>query len=94
MPPGCSRLYVILPDNFIIDLVSGSRVILDPAMQEFTLYCDLEGARGALKQHTSQLSGAWTIYTLKEEAAQVALKNAAGDILLAKPAEIELCEEL
>lgn len=82
--PDCEALYVILPGNFIVDLAAGSRVILDPAVQEFALFCTDREARDALAN--VQPAGDWRIFRLDGEFAELGRQRGSGYIL-AKPAE-------
>lgn len=82
--PDCEALFVILPGNFIVDLAAGSRVILDPAVQEFALFCTGNEAREALAN--VQPAGDWRIYRLDGEFAELATQRGEGYIL-AKPAK-------
>lgn len=66
-PSGCSSLYVYAPGNYIVDMASGSEVVLDPAMQDFQLFCSPAEARRGLEQEISLgrlPAGDWRIYRL------------------------------
>ena len=41
LPPvePCPFVYIYAPGNYIVDIASGSQVILDPGVQEFDLFC-------------------------------------------------------
>lgn len=38
-PAPCEVAYTFAPGNYIIDLASGSEVVLDPLMHDFPLFC-------------------------------------------------------
>lgn len=84
-PEDCNELYVILPGNFIIDLEGGSRVWLDPAVQEFALFCTPDAARAAFKR-ADALPGEWRIYKLEGAFADIAAVRGANEYELARPA--------
>lgn len=84
----CNEMFIILPDNYVIDLAAGATVILDPAVQEFAIFCTRTEAQAALEGHAQALPGAWRIYTLKGEFTEVAKPDGKGKYSLAKPAEV------
>lgn len=84
----CRQVYVILPDNFVIDLAAGSTVTLDPAMQEFALFCNQEEALTALETVAPKLPGGWRIYTLKEEFSEIGKRRGQEEYILIKPAQL------
>ena len=47
LPPDrdCQDVYTVAPGNYIIDIAGGSMVVLDPAVQDFPLFCSPEEAR-------------------------------------------------
>ena len=51
LPPDrdCQEVYTVAPGNYIIDIAGGSMVVLDPAVQDFPLFCSPEEARAGLK---------------------------------------------
>lgn len=87
-PVACGQMYVILPDNFVIDLAAGSTVVLDPAMQEFAVFCGREKALEALGRLAPGLPGNWRVYTLKGEFAEIAKPVGREEFALARPAEV------
>lgn len=65
----CPRLYVLLPENYIIDLAAGSRVYLNPAFHEFIVFCSPEEAANAREKGVRQGLLAdrqrWLVYELE-----------------------------
>lgn len=65
--PDCPQVYVAAPGNYIVDIASGAEVVLDPAAEDFDLFCKPEEARAAVEE--GMRSGAlpegdWRIYRL------------------------------
>ena len=46
----CPFVYVFAPGNYIVDIASGSQVVLDPGVQEFELFCSPGAARTAINE--------------------------------------------
>lgn len=84
----CPKVYIILPDNFIIDLVAGADVIVNPAIQEFALFCSSAQAREVLQK--SGLDN-WRVYSLKGDFTELAEPVPGHDQIyrLAVPAQVE-----
>lgn len=82
----CEAVYVILPGNFIIDLAGGSKVILNPSVQDFALFCTPQDAAEALKE--SRIPGDWRIYRMDGTLAQIGKPHESGGYTLAHPAEV------
>ena len=69
LPPvePCPFVYVYAPGNYIVDIASGSQVILDPGVQEFDLFCSPGEARAAVNEAVRLgilTEGDWRIYRL------------------------------
>ena len=67
LPPDrdCQEVYTVAPGNYIIDIAGGSMVVLDPAVQDFPLFCSPEEARAGLKtamDNGALPAGDWRIY--------------------------------
>lgn len=84
-PPGCDSMYVILPDNYVVDLAAGAKVVLNPAVHEFALFCSPGDARVALDRAAPD--GDWRIYRLGGSFGELA-RIRGNDYSLAQPAEI------
>jgi hypothetical protein len=87
----CPTLYVYAPGNFIIDIASGSEVVLDPMVREFPLFCSAETAALDLSRQLSSEAlpgGDWRIYIVDGDASEIAQRNEDGRILLKSMAAI------
>lgn len=82
----CDHLYVILPDNYIIDLAAGAKVILDPASEEFALFCTAAQAQKALTKVNPQ--GDWRVYQMRGNSGEIARATPHGDYILSAPAQV------
>lgn len=91
-PESCEQVYVILPGNFVIDVAAGSKVMLNPSVQEFILYCSVKDAREALahaKKDGQVLSeNDWRIYRLEESFEQIGKFCHGKDICLSDIATV------
>lgn len=92
LPENCPKLHVLLPGNYVIDLAAGADLVLDPARQEFVLYCSEKDASQALKHALAdgQIANMddWAVYILEEDAGEVAFPCHKEDICLKKPATV------
>lgn len=82
----CQEMFVLLPDNYIIDLAAGSRVVIDPALREFALFCEPSEAKMALARQNPP--GNWRVYKLAGNPVEYAERRANGNRILGKPAEV------
>ena len=74
----CPFVYVFAPGNYIIDIASGSQVVLDPGVQEFELFCSPGAARSAITQGMEKGAlpeGDWRIYRLDGTLDDLAQKS-------------------
>lgn len=74
----CPFVYVYAPGNYIIDIAGGSEVVLDPAVQEFELFCAPGEARAAVEAAVAAGSlpaGDWRVYRLDGGLDDLALKS-------------------
>lgn len=85
-PPGCDTLYVILPDNYIVDVAAGSQVVLDPSSQDFAVFCSPKNAQAALE--AADPYGDWRVYSLEGEYEDLAQDVGGGQYLLRRPAKV------
>lgn len=83
-----TRLYVILPDNYIIDLAAGSQVTIDPAVQEFALFSSPRKAADALAEAAPGLPGAWAVFEVNGNPAEIARPRGAGEYVLTRPVQV------
>ena len=92
VPQDCPKLHVLLPGNYVIEMAAGAELVIDPAKQEFVLYCSEKDARQALQNalKDGQISNLddWAIYILEENAAEVAFPCHKEDICLKRPATV------
>lgn len=84
-PPGCDSMYVILPDNYVIDLAAGAKIVLNPAVHEFALFCSPQDAQVALKRGAP--AGEWRVYRLAGAFGDIA-RVRGNDYALSQPTEI------
>lgn len=88
----CPSPLVVLPDNYIIELAAGSIVELNPARQQFALFCTVEEAREAMRADLAagriEGEGHWRIYSLNGDYGQLARPCGDGQICLAVPATV------
>ena len=93
-PQNCATLYVLAPGNFIIDVASGAKVLLDPSVQEFPLFCSPEAAVAALKPMLASgrlAPGDWRIFSLEgdfTDLVQPAEPGGPSPYALAKKARL------
>ena len=89
----CFSPLVVLPDNFIIELAAGSIVELNPARQQFALFCTVEEAREAIRADLAagriEGEGRWRIYSLNGDYEQLARPCGEGQSCLAVPATVQ-----
>lgn len=87
----CTEIYSFAPAAYVIHIVSGDAVILDPSANDFQIFCDVESAKSALEkaQMTGRIpAGDWKIYRVYGEWADMAVESAPGVYLLNKPAPL------
>ena len=86
LPPDrdCQEVYTVAPGNYIIDIAGGSMVVLDPAVQDFPLFCSPEEARAGLKtamDNGALPAGDWRIYRLGGDFEDLAAASGRGYML-------------
>lgn len=88
----CPSPLVVLPDNYMIELAAGSIVELNPARQQFALFCTVEEARAALNADLVagkiQGEGRWRIFSLNGDYEDLARPCGEGQACLAVPATV------
>lgn len=85
-PPGCDNLYVILPDNYVIDLAAGAKVLLDPSSQEFALFCSAMKAQKAINE--AEATGDWRVYGVDGDFNDIVRELGAERYILRRPAQV------
>lgn len=84
----CTQLYVLAPENYIVDLAADANVILDPAWHEFIIYCSPSEAKSALNSLAGKLRPEqWRIYSLEGTADEL-VRFEDGRRILACPAKL------
>lgn len=83
-PAPCEVAYTFAPGNYIIDLASGSEVVLDPLMHDFPLFCTPAEAQNALELALANRQlpdGDWRIYRLGGDFEDLAASSGRGYML-------------
>ena len=93
LPPDrdCQEVYTVAPGNYIIDIAGGSMVALDPAVQDFPLFCSPEEARAGLKtamDNGALPAGDWRIYRLNGTLQEIGQQPEPGHYSLARMARL------
>lgn len=84
-PAGCATLYTYAPGNYIVDIASGEDVILDPAVQDFELFCTQKEAHLALETELLEKrleKGDWIIYRVEGTPEEIATRADNGKLML------------
>ena len=87
----CPFVYTYAPGNYIVDIASGSEVILDPGVQEFDLFCSPGEARAAVNEavHLGVLpQGDWRIYRLDGSMEEIGQRQRANQHTLSRMTQI------
>lgn len=90
-PAQCTEAYAFAPAAYVIHIVSGDAVILDPLSNDFQLFCDAQSAAKGLEQELAAgrlPSGDWKVYRVYGEWSDLATEVSPGVFLLNKPAPI------
>ena len=93
LPPAepCPFVYVVAPGNYIVDIASGSEVVLDPAVSEFELFCSPGTARAAVNYAVASGAlpeGDWRIYRLDGNLDDLAYRSPQNRYTLKRMAEV------
>ena len=83
-PTPCDTAYTFAHGNYIIDLASGSEVVLDPLAHDFPLFCSPEEAQNALASSIANgelPKGDWRIYRLDGDFEDLAARSGRGYML-------------
>lgn len=87
----CPFVYTYAPGNYIVDIASGSEVILDPGVQEFDLFCSPGDARAAVNEakRLGELpEGDWRIYRLEGSMEEIGQRQRNNQYTLSRLAQI------
>lgn len=87
----CTEIYSYAPAAYVIHVVSGDAVILDPSANDFQIFCDVESAKAGLEkaQMVGRIPpGDWKVYRVYGEWSDMAVESAPGVYLLNKPAPL------
>lgn len=93
LPPvePCPFVYVYAPGNYIVDIASGSQVILDPGVQEFDLFCSPGEARAAVNEAVRLgilTEGDWRIYRLEGSMEEIGQRQRNNQHTLTRMTQI------
>lgn len=90
--PDCPSPLVVLPDNYIVELAAGSIVELNPARQQFALFCTVDEAKEALAAdlEAKRIEGAghWRVYSLNGSYEELARPCGDGQVCLGVPTTV------
>ena len=87
----CPFVYTYAPGNYIVDIASGSEVILDPGVQEFDLFCSPGQARDAINESVRLgvlPEGDWRIYRLEGTMEEIGQRQHNNQHSLARMTQI------
>ena len=87
----CTEAYALAPAAYVIHIVSGDAVILDPLAADFPLFCDVPAATAAMQkaQAAGQLPrGEWKVYRVYGEWSEIAAETEPGQFRLIKAAPL------
>ena len=90
-PSECTEAYAFAPAAYVIHIVSGDAVILDPLSNDFPLFCDAQSAAKGLESGLAEgrlPAGDWKVYRVYGEWSDLATEISPGVFLLNKPAPI------
>lgn len=93
LPVNCPGAHIILPANFIIDLAAGSEIFVDPAIQEFALFCQPDQAREALREQLKAgnlpAGSDWRVYRLRGNFRDLAVPCHGDNFCLGSVTQVE-----
>ena len=87
----CPFVYTYAPGNYIVDIASGSEVILDPGVQEFDLFCSPGDARAAVNEALRQgilTEGDWRVYRVEGTMEEIGQRQPNNQHTLARMTQI------
>ena len=87
----CPFVYTYAPGNYIVDIASGSEVLLDPGVQEFDLFCSPSDARAAVNEALRLgilTEGDWRIYRVEGSMEEIGQRLGKNQHTLARMTQI------
>ena len=87
----CPFVYTYAPGNYIVDIASGSEVILDPGVQEFDLFCSPGDARAAVNEALRLgilTEGDWRVYRVEGSMEEIGQRQGKNQHTLARMTQI------
>lgn len=87
----CDAAYAYAPGAYVINIVSGDAVILDPMSNDFFLFCTPEAAQKHLDKRVAEKNlpqGDWKIYRVYGTWNELASEVAPNTYLLNVPAPL------
>lgn len=87
----CEAAYAYAPGAYIINIVSGDAVILDPTSNDFYLFCTPAEARKHLDKRIAEKAlppGDWKVYRVYGTWDELVTEISPGNFLLNVPAPI------
>ena len=87
----CPFVYTYAPGNYIVDIASGSEVLLDPGVQEFDLFCSPGDARAAVNEALRLgilTEGDWRIYRVEGSMEEIGQRQGKNQHTLARMTQI------
>ena len=87
----CPFVYTYAPGNYIVDIASGSEVLLDPGVQEFDLFCSPGAARAAVNEALRLgilTEGDWRIYRVEGSMEEIGQRQGNNQHTLARMTQI------
>ena len=87
----CPLVYTYAPGNYIVDIASGSEVLLDPGVQEFDLFCSPSDARAAVNEALRLgilTEGDWRIYRVEGSMEEIGQRLGKNQHTLARMTQI------
>lgn len=87
----CEAAYAYAPGAYIINIVSGDAVILDPTSNDFYLFCTPADARKHLAKRIQEKAlpdGDWKIYRVHGTWDELVTEISPGNFLLNVPAPL------
>jgi hypothetical protein len=87
----CPLVYTYAPGNYIVDVASGSEVLLDPGVQEFDLFCSPGDARAAVNEAVRLgilTEGDWRIYRVEGSMEEIGQRQGKNQHTLARMTQI------
>ncbi|MEG2172304.1 MAG: DVU_2496 family lipoprotein [Desulfovibrionaceae bacterium] len=87
----CENIYAYAPGAYIVNIVSGDAVILDPSSNDFFLFCSPEAAQKHLNKRIADRElppGDWKVYHVFGKWEEIASEIGPNAYLLNVPAPI------